>query len=137
MPGPRHFKIFVLEVAQKRKIFTEQSLTTMSLTPPFSDSVSGFTVMSAVGPHLLSFFDTKQARILRLVNREFRAAVASFPWNDRATEIRGDLRLWRACFPAAVAANVSGRRDLCDESLPHLAGLDFLVRQCCSVRPRY
>ncbi len=100
----------------------------MSFTLPFSDSVSGLTILSAVGPHLLSYFNTKQARLFRLVNKEFCSAVSSYPWCDRATEIRGDLRLWRACFPAAVAANVSGRRDLSDDSLPHLAGLDYLVR---------
>jgi hypothetical protein len=66
------------------------------------------------GSLLLQFFDTNDALILRLVCRRMRLIVSIYPWTDAETLIRGNLTLWRQCFPHAIAANVSGRKDLVD-----------------------
>jgi len=58
---------------------------------------------------ILGFFSTKEARALRLICREFRDEVTNFKWDDINTFVHGDLRLWRTCFPKAIAANVSYR----------------------------
>lgn len=42
------------------------------------------------------------------------AAVREHAWDDAVTRISGDLALWRACFPRAIAANVRYRTDLTD-----------------------
>ena len=55
---------------------------------------------------LLAFFDTPEACVLRLVCREFQAAVAAHPWEDRETVILGSIGAWRACFPRPRCANV-------------------------------
>ena len=59
----------------------------------------------------------KRANRLRLVCREFREAVTEFPWNDILTRIKGSVRVWRAVFPYARSANVSGRDDIVDADL--------------------
>ena len=64
------------------------------------------TLLSEVGPVLLRFVSTRDACALRLVCREFLAAVTEHPWEDRRTAIRGSIRAWRACFPHARCANV-------------------------------
>ena len=67
------------------------------------------TLLSEVGFVLLPLFTTRDACALRLVCREFLAAVTEQPWEDSATAIRGSIAAWRACFPHARCANVSRR----------------------------
>ncbi len=52
---------------------------------------------------------TREACSLRGVCRELKQAVGDFPWEDMDTVIRGDVALWRACFPRALGANVGQR----------------------------
>ena len=49
------------------------------------------TLLSEVGPVLLPFFTTRDACALRLVCREFLAAVTEHPWEDRGTVIKGAI----------------------------------------------
>ena len=62
----------------------------------------GSTVMSvlagahSVGEGILGFFNTREARVIRLVCNEFREAVAVVPWADMGTRIRGNVGGWRA-----------------------------------------
>ena len=65
------------------------------------------TLLSEVGFVLLPHFTTADACALRLVCREFLAAVSEHPWEDRETAIQGSIAAWRACFPRALNANVS------------------------------
>ena len=67
------------------------------------------TLLSEVGFVLLPFFTTRDACALRLVCREFLAAVTEQPWEDGTTAIKGSIAAWRACFPRACCANVSRR----------------------------
>ena len=68
------------------------------------------TLLSEVGAqYLLPLFSTAEACALRLVCREFLAAVTEQPWEDSETVIQGSLAAWRACFPRARAANVTQR----------------------------
>ena len=64
------------------------------------------TLLAECPGALLQFFDTPDACGLRLVCREFQAAVAAHPWEDRETVIQGSIGGWRACFPRARCANV-------------------------------
>ena len=64
------------------------------------------TLISEVGFVLLPLFTTVDACALRLVCREFLAAVSEHPWEDRETVIQGSIAAWRACFPHARCANV-------------------------------
>ena len=64
------------------------------------------TLISEVGFVLLPLFSTRDACALRLVCREFLAAVTEHPWEDRETVIQGSIAAWRACFPHACCANV-------------------------------
>ena len=61
------------------------------------------TLLSEVGFVLLPLFTTRDACALRLVCREFLAAVTEQPWEDRDTVIKGSIAAWRACFPARAA----------------------------------
>ena len=65
------------------------------------------TLLSEVGFVLLPLFTTAEACALRLVCREFLAAVTEQPWEDRDTAIKGSIAAWRACFPRARCANVA------------------------------
>ena len=69
------------------------------------------TLLSEVGFLLLPLFTTAEACALRLVCREFLAAVSEHPWEDRDTVIQGSIAAWRVCFPHACCANVQ-RYDL-------------------------
>ena len=64
------------------------------------------TLLSEVGFVLLPLFTTRDACALRLVCREFLAAVTEHPWEDGETAIKGSIAAWRACFPRARCANV-------------------------------
>ena len=66
----------------------------------------GRTLLAECSGALLHFFDTPGACALRLVCREFQAAVAAYPWEDMKTVILGSIGAWRACFPRARCANV-------------------------------
>ena len=67
---------------------------------------SGRTLLAECPGALLAFFFTPEACVLRLVCREFQAAVAAHPWEDRETVIQGSIGAWRASFPQARCANV-------------------------------
>ena len=60
----------------------------------------------SVGAGILGFFDTREARAIRLVCTEFRAAVAAVPWADTETCIMRDAGSWRASFPRAAKASI-------------------------------
>ena len=64
------------------------------------------SLVSEVGFVLLPLFTTRDACALRLVCREFLAAVSEHPWEDRRTVIQGSIAAWRACFPHALCVNV-------------------------------
>ena len=64
------------------------------------------TLLSEVGFVLLPLFSTRDACALRLVCREFLAAVTEHPWEDMGTVIQGSVAAWRACFPHARCARV-------------------------------
>ena len=65
------------------------------------------SLLSEVGFVLLPHFTTREACALRLVCREFLAAVTEQPWEDGATVIKGSIAAWRACFPRARTAIVA------------------------------
>ncbi len=99
------------------------------------------TLLSEVGPALLPFFTTRDACALRLVCREFLAAVREHPWEDRRTAIHGSIAAWRACFPRARYANVgrnpfigaeSRRAAVYDADFVHFAGLRELNMAGCT-----
>ena len=65
------------------------------------------SLLSEVGFVLLPLFTTRDACALRLVCREFLAAVSEHPWEDGQTAIKGSIAAWRACFPHARCANIA------------------------------
>ena len=96
----------------------------------------GRTLLAECPGALLQFFDTPAACALRLVCREFQAAVAAHPWEDRRTVILGSIGGWRACFPRARCANVHmiyrGRRTpVVDADFVHFVGLWELNMTAC------
>ena len=100
----------------------------------------GRTLLAECPGALLQYFDTPEASALRLVRREFQAAVAAHPWEDRATVILGSIGGWRECFPRARCANVrmraSGGRvvrqsSVVDAHIVHFVGLWELNMACC------
>ena len=98
------------------------------------------TLLSEVGPVLLRFVSTADACALRLVCREFLAAVSEHPWEDRDTVIQGAIGAWRACFPRACCINVQrwarGSAEiraapLVDADFVHFEGLRELYMANC------
>ena len=99
------------------------------------------TLLSEVCFVLLPLFTTADACALRLVCREFLAAVSEHPWEDRDTVIQGDIAAWRACFPHARCANVQRRwgindrrkrtAPLTDADFVHFEGLRELYMEGC------
>ena len=86
---------------------TTTYLPTAAVPPvPVSLAGSGRSLLAECLSALLDFFATPEACELRLVCREFQAAVAAHPWEDRKTVILGSIGAWRACFPRARCANV-------------------------------
>jgi hypothetical protein len=96
----------------------------------------------------LPFFTTLDARHLRGVCCELRNLVTNFAWDDRDPESHladrtGGVRLWRTCFPRAVACVIwvisSNRNDhfnltnthITDSDLQVLQGVHYLVMQNC------
>ena len=109
------------------------------------DRKYGTTVLSvlagahSVGGGILRFFDTREARAIRLVCSEFREAVAVAPWADAKTRITRNAGAWRACFPRATTANISvewsyPRRHnaIVDVDFVHFEGLHTLNMGKCS-----
>jgi hypothetical protein len=80
-------------------------------------------------------------RALRLVCREFLAAMSEQPWKDRDTVIKGSIAAWRACFPRARRAKVQrwdwllARRlrtaPVVDADFVHFEGLQELYMAGC------
>ena len=102
----------------------------------------GRTLLAECPGALLQFFDTPQACALRLVCREFQAAVAAYPWEDRETVIKGSIGGWRACFPRARCANVRYDEEdqdwrhtpVVDADFVHFVGLwELNMRGCTAV----
>ena len=95
----------------------------------------GHTLLTECPGALLPFFDTRQACALRLVCREFQAAVAAHPWEDRETVILGSIGSWRACFPRARCADVNmytRRVPVVDADFVHFVGLWELNMKSCT-----
>jgi hypothetical protein len=80
---------------------------------------------------VLGFLTTRDACSLRVVCHELLLATRAFRWADTRTSIRGPVSLWRASFPHARAANVSGRADLIDGDFIHLAGVGVVFCMSC------
>ena len=104
------------------------------------------TLLSEIGSqYLLPLFTTAEACALRLVCREFLAAVSEQPWEDAQTIIKGSIGAWRACFPRTRAANVAHYSStgearnrtaapVVDADFVHLQGLSVLnMCNCTSV----
>ena len=94
----------------------------------------GHSLLAECPGALLQFFDTPSACALRLVCREFQAAVAAYPWEDRGTVILGSIGGWRACFPRARCANVnklSRVSPVVDTDFVHFVGLWELDMAYC------
>ena len=111
------------------------------------DDISfGTTVLSVLaGAHgagggILGFFDTREARALRLVCSEFLEAVAVAPWADAETRITRNAGGWRASFPRATKANISVKlisfpqrhNAFIDADFVHFEGLHSLDMTGCS-----
>ena len=77
--------------------------------PSIADLASGqmlVLVVEFLGPSM------RAARALRLIDHNFKQAVAASTWADLVTRITGSVANWSLSFPRAVAANLSGRHDL-------------------------
>jgi hypothetical protein len=106
-----------------------------------ADRDYGSTVLSvlagalSVGDGVFGFFDTREARALRLVCSEFREAVAVVPWADMRTRIRGNVGGWRRSFPRATKANIGrgrGRHNaIVDADFVHFEGIHTLDMSRC------
>ena len=90
---------------------------------------AGRTLLAECSSALLEFFYTPEACALRLVCREFQAAVAAHPWEDMDTVILGSIGGWRACFPQARCATLGRWGSECrstpvvDADFVHFEGL--------------
>ena len=107
--------------------------------PASQAGLTGHTLLAECPGALLEFFFTPEACALRLVCREFQAAVAAYPWEDRRTVILGSIGAWRACFPRARCANVCmfsfrgvvRRTPVVDADFVHFVGLWELNMHSC------
>jgi hypothetical protein len=109
------------------------------------------TLLSACGNALLPFVSTLDARALRATCREGRGVVAAFPFEEAGywsevdqewkpgtliggrTGVRASvcLRRWRACFPNARGANVSGTALTLADARRYLTGMRALdISEC-------
>ena len=74
----------------------------------------------------LSYFTTRDAIHLRGVHRELRQLVTNFAWDNRDPESHvGAIKLWRTCFPRAVACTLRPWRVQLTDLL-ELRGVRFL-----------
>ena len=112
---------------------------------PFAGEGEFFTpdsVLSHCYGALLPMFTTKEATTLRQLCREFKSTGAEFPWEDEDTVITRSVARWRACFPRARWANVSGyalhfnkmgrKAQVTDADFVHLVGVKRLYMARCS-----
>ena len=90
------------------------------------------------GEGILGFFDTREARAIRLVCVELREAVAVVPWADMGTRITGNVGGWRASFPRATKANISVKYSypqvhnaIVDADFVHFEGIHTLDMSYC------
>jgi hypothetical protein len=94
------------------------------------------SVLSHCFGALLPMFTTKEATTLRLLCREFKEAVAEFPWEDDQTEIKGSVGSWRACFPRARWAKLhqgfSRKSPVVDADFRHLRGVKRVNMSWCT-----
>ena len=97
--------------------------------PSFSDLASGqmlILVVEFLGPSMSA------ARALRLIDKNFKQAVADSTWADLMTRITGSVANWSLSFPRAVAANLSGRHDLTEADFSrHFTRLRELILTKC------
>ena len=133
------------------------SLARISSSLRAQDAISAFaggalphTILSSCQGTLLDMLDTRAVLPLRAACKDAAAAVAQHPWDDLSTVIQGNLGpallqaapgwapgvqkgAWRACFPRARGACVSGRRaaPVVDADFAHLAGLQHLNMSYC------
>jgi hypothetical protein len=121
----------------------KRKLEALGYAPPFRTPFAGEgelfspdSILSHCYGALLPMFDTVEANTLRQLCREFKSTVADFPWEDDQTVIRGSVAAWRACFPRARWANVSGwnrrRTPVVDADFVHFVGLRRLDMEGCT-----
>ena len=96
------------------------------------------SVFSHVRYALMPLFDTRDALSLRLTCKELKEAVSEHAWEDTETVIHGSVASWRACFPRAIAANVSrsphSPNPVRDIDFVQLVGVKHLrMRECLQV----
>ena len=82
------------------------------------------------GSGILGFLSTDDAVPVRVACKELRDCVANFTWASM-NRVPGGLRLWRTCFPRAIAANILDRPDLVDADFVHLRGIHTLNMSRC------
>jgi len=46
--------------------------------------------------------------------------------------ITGSLEKWKSSYPNAIVANISGRKDLCDDDFVYLIGIKVLIMNDCN-----
>ena len=100
------------------------------------DFVSADSILSHAKGAFLPFFTTMDATVLRALCREFKEAVTEHKWRDKDTRITSRVGSWRACFPAAEAANVSGyvvrnNGKVTNKDFLHFVGLKSLNMSYC------
>jgi hypothetical protein len=113
---------------------------------PFAGGDGDYSILSVLhGPHsigggIFGFMTMKDSNKVRVQCVECRKAVMDFPWMDDDSRIKGSIKAWRAAFPAARTANVSGRFDLVDADFVHIRGDAQQVRlhtvimcNCCEI----
>ena len=113
---------------------------------PFAGGDGDYSILSVLyGPHsigggIFGFMTMKDSNKVRVQCVECRKAVMDFPWMDDDSRIKGSIKAWRAAFPAARTANVSGRFDLVDADFVHIRGDVQQVRlhtvimcNCCEI----
>ena len=109
-------------------VFSRLSSSRGALGPlaAFAGGTLPSTLLSACAGALLPLLSSRAALPLRAACREAAAAVASHPWEDCETLIRGSVGAWRACFPRARAANVAQSFEGDEWRLTPVADADFV-----------
>ena len=130
--------------AKRPHAASQAHLCGVPFTADRADVDSGRTVLSilagahSVGEGILGYFNTREARVIRLVNVEFRDAVAAVPWADMGTRITGNVGGWRASFPRATKANISieygyeNQTPIVDADFVHFEGIHTLNMSHCN-----
>ena len=86
---------------------------------------------------VLGFLWQDEALGLRAASRSCREAVAAHAWSDwdeegKRPHIVGSVASWRACFPKARAANMSGNKTVTDADFVLLEGIHKLNMASCN-----